>query len=189
LVDARECASMLHFAALDLTVENYRAACGQHRSRFRRETLRSVSASTDCSVPFNHSPESAVMTTRSSSIASRKDQLDGRTLGAKRRRELIAGYVSVLGGADQINSVQMAHVERVAELAVLAEQLRAKAMRGEADGAGELSALVRLESTIARGERLLGLKPGHSKPAAKSLAEHLAQRAARAAGASSGEAA
>jgi len=62
-------------------------------------------------------------------------------------------------------------------------------MRGEADGAGELSALVRLESTISRGERLLGLKPGLSKPVAKSLAEHLAQRAARAAGASSGEAA
>jgi hypothetical protein len=35
LVDARECAPKLRFALVDLTDENFRAACGQHGDRIR----------------------------------------------------------------------------------------------------------------------------------------------------------
>jgi len=69
--------------------------------------------------------------------------LDGRTLVARRRRELIAIYAR-LGGAARSAKANGSIFER-RELTALAEQSRARAMREGASGAGELTAMVRLE--------------------------------------------
>lgn len=106
-------------------------------------------------------------------------QLDGRTSIARRQRALANAFIVALGGLDRVSAVQMANVKRAAELIALAEATRARLMRADATGAGELTALIRLEGTASRAQRALGIKLGTSEPM-PTLAEHLAKRAARA---------
>lgn len=112
---------------------------------------------------------------------SRGGVVDGRSAVGRRRRELIRIYTAALGGPTALTDGQLIDIRRAAELVSLAEQARAKAMRQGTGGAGELSALIRLESTAARAQRALGLKPGTAnaplpwRPSNGRLARSLAQ--------------
>ena len=79
----------------------------------------------------------------------------------QRRRELIDGYVAALGGADRVNAIQMVEIERVVDMSLLAEAMRARALRGEAIDIGEL---VRLEGAVSRVIRSLNLPPPGAAP-------------------------
>lgn len=118
---------------------------------------------------------------------SRGGTLDRRTLVARRRRELIYVYSAALGGPAGLSEGQLIDIRRAAELVALAEAARARAMRDGLTGAAEMSAMIRLESTAARAVRVLNITAGGaSKP--RSLADHIAARAAKAAGEPPGEA-
>jgi hypothetical protein len=86
--------------------------------------------------------------------------LGGRPPGInRRRRELVASFVEALGG--RISPVQKVEVERCASLLILAEDMRAKAFRGENVSISDLS---RLEGTCLRALQRLNLPPpGPSK--------------------------
>jgi hypothetical protein len=125
-------------------------------------------------------------------VAERKPSkggvLDGRTLVARRRRELIDIYADALGGPAGLSAGQLIDIRKAAELTALAEAARGKAMREGLTDAAEMSAMVRLESTAARAVRALNITAaGASKP--RSLADHIAARAAKAASEPPGEAA
>jgi len=107
---------------------------------------------------------------------------------ARRQRALANAFVVALGGLPRVSALQMADVKRAAELIALAEACRARIMRDGAAAPAELTALTRLEGTASRAQRALGIKPGASEPKV-TLAQHLANRAARAAERPSGEAA
>jgi hypothetical protein len=114
--------------------------------------------------------------------------LDGRTLVARRRRELIDIYAAALGGAATLSEGQQIDIRKAAELTALAESARARAMREGASGAGELTAMVRLEGMAARAVRALNIKPGAGEPKSPSIAEYAARKAAeKAANKPSGE--
>ena len=114
--------------------------------------------------------------------------LDGRTLVARRRRELIAVYSDALGGAAALSEGQLIDIRKAAELTALAEQARARAMRQGTADASELSAMIRLESTAARAVRALNIKPGTNQLKPPSIAEYVARKAAeKAAGKPAGD--
>lgn len=116
-------------------------------------------------------------------IAERKPSkggaVDGRTLVARRRRELITTFANALGGAAGLTEGQSIDVARAAELTALAEQARARALREGTGDAAELSAMIRLESTAARAVRGLGLpRAGANQAKPESIVEYAARRAA-----------
>lgn len=114
--------------------------------------------------------------------------LDGRTLVARRRRELIEIYAKALGGSLALSEGQLIDIRKAAELTALAEQARARAMREGTADASDISAMVRLESTASRAVRALNIDPTAGAPKPKSLAEHAARKAAeRAASKPAGE--
>jgi hypothetical protein len=81
--------------------------------------------------------------------------LGGRPLGInRRRRELVATFVQALGG--RVSPVTMLEIERTAGLTLLAQEMRAKALRGEVI---DITDLTRLEGTLDRAIRRLGIKP------------------------------
>jgi hypothetical protein len=154
-----------------------------------------VFASAHWSVPNIISSESPQMSPTSSAARhqsadrapSRGGVLDGRTLVARRRRELIAIYVAALGGPAALSEGQQIDIRKAAELTALAEAARARAMREGATGAGELTAMVRLEGMAARAVRALNIKAGAAQPKPPSLADYVASRRAEAAGKPAGD--
>jgi hypothetical protein len=66
----------------------------------------------------------------------------------------VNSYVQALGG--RVSPVQMVEIERAASLTLLAQNMRAAALRGEAI---EISDLTRLDGTLDRAIRRLGIKP------------------------------
>jgi hypothetical protein len=122
------------------------------------------------------------MPPRSTAIADRKPSkggaVDRRTLIAHRRQELIDIYIAALGGPASLSEGQRLDIRKAAELTALAEQARARAMREGASGAGELTAMVRLEGMAARAVRALNIKAGANQPKAESFAEYVARKAA-----------
>ena len=107
-----------------------------------------------------------------------KGTIDGRTLVARRRRELIEIYAKALGGASALSEGQLVDIRKAAELTSLAEQSRARAMRGIMN-AGEISAMIRLEGTASRAVRALNIQQSAVRSNLPSPAEYLAQRAIR----------
>jgi hypothetical protein len=148
-----------------------------------------VFASARWTVPFINSLESPQMSPTSSAARhqsadrapSRGGVLDGRTLVARRRRELIEIYTIAMGGPASLGPGQKIDVRKAAELTALAEAARARAMREGATGAGELTAMVRLEGMAARAVRALNIKPQTAQPK-PSLADYVASKRAEAAG-------
>jgi hypothetical protein len=107
---------------------------------------------------------------------SRGGILDGRSQTARRRRELIDVYTAALGGPAALSAGQEIDIRKAAELTALAEAARARAMRDGTGDAGEISAMVRLESTAARAVRSLNIKTALAKT--PSIAEYAARKAA-----------
>ena len=68
----------------------------------------------------------------------------------------------------------MVEIERAASLTLLAQNMRAAALRGEAI---EISDLTRLEGTLDRAIRRLGIKPGATAAPVMDLLDHAAKRA------------
>lgn len=104
--------------------------------------------------------------------------IDGRTRLARRIRELSASYLVALGG---IASPELRdRCERAAQLVVISEDVRRKAVTGSID----LDALVRIENTAQRAVDRLGLdrKPAFDDGASE-LDRYLQRRAAESEGA------
>jgi hypothetical protein len=111
--------------------------------------------------------------------------LDGRTLVARRRRELIDVYTAALGVAAALTESQRVAVRKAAELTALSEQARADAMRQGISDPIRLSAMIRLESTATRAVKALGIKPGERK--LRTIDDYLQERAAKAASKPAGD--
>jgi hypothetical protein len=94
---------------------------------------------------------------------SKGGAVDGRTLVARRRRELIDVYTAALGGLAALTEGQQLDIRRAAELTALAEQARARALREGTGDAAELSAMIRLEGMAARAVRALDLPKAGGK--------------------------
>jgi hypothetical protein len=96
--------------------------------------------------------------------------VDGRSKLMRRRRDLIALFVAELGG--DVSAAGMLEVIRAADATAIAENYRARALRGEAI---VLDDLVRLENAAARAVKALGNKrqPRDGGPTlAEIIAEH-----------------
>jgi len=64
--------------------------------------------------------------------------MDGRTLVAKRCRQLIETYNTARGGPEAISDGQRIDIRKAAEITALAEQAPAKALREGVTGPGGL---------------------------------------------------
>jgi hypothetical protein len=109
----------------------------------------------------------------------RKGDMDGRTSAAQRIRKVAQAFAADLGGAEKLSPAVMVKVRRAAELVVAAEELRAKAMRGELTTDVGLLALVRLEGLADRSVRRLRLEHKREQNASPDLAAYLAGSAPR----------
>jgi len=94
----------------------------------------------------------------------RRKRIDGRTVLARRSRELAAAFAAALGG--QLTEVQSAAVQRAAEMIALCEVARAEAIRA---GRPDPDGLVRLESAASRALRQLGLRSTPQRAAGPTL--------------------
>ena len=86
---------------------------------------------------------------------------DGRSVLMRRRRDLFAIYLAAFGGEATVSAATMLDVRRAADAVALAEENRARALRGETI---VLDDLVRLENAAARAVRALGLKKNTVQP-------------------------
>jgi hypothetical protein len=84
----------------------------------------------------------------------RKMVISARTALGRRMKDLAEGYALRLGGWSALTVGQAAAVRQAAELACLAEQARADALR---NGCVDPVGLARLEGVATRAERRLGL--------------------------------
>jgi hypothetical protein len=92
-----------------------------------------------------------------------------------RRHALVDGYVAALGGADRVGTLVMVEIERCVDMTLLAEGMRAKALRGEAIDIGDLT---RLEGAVSRVIRSLNIPPpGAAPPGDDAWRKFLAQHA------------
>lgn len=98
--------------------------------------------------------------------------LDGRSSEARRYRDLCAGFADALAGEGALTEAQRVAVRRAAELTVIAEQQRARALRGEPV---DPLALVRLEGMVARAVRALGIPAERQPKRRRSLLAALAE--------------
>jgi hypothetical protein len=106
-----------------------------------------------------------------------RERVDRRTRAGRRVAALIAEITDALGG--EIDGVTKAQVERIAELTVAAEALRADAIAGRADWYN----LGRIESECRRawrelGAPLSGLRPEKPAPGVALLEERFERRQA-----------
>jgi hypothetical protein len=106
--------------------------------------------------------------------------LNGNTAQARRFRDLLEALLQQLG--NPTDPIRQAEAVAAASAMVIAEDARAKALRGEPV---DLDALVRLENTASRAFRKLGRAVMTKAP---TLAEYSASRKAAAAGAADAEA-
>lgn len=95
--------------------------------------------------------------------------VDGRSKLMRRRRDLIALFVAELGG--DVSATGMLEVIRAADATAIAENYRARALRGEAI---VLDDLVRLENAATRAVKALGNKR-QPRDAGPTLAEIIAE--------------
>jgi hypothetical protein len=91
----------------------------------------------------------------------RKKAIASRNQVIHRRRELIDGYIAELGGIERVTALVRVEIERVADMMLLAEGMRGKALRGEAIDIGDL---MRLEGVVSRLIRSLGLPAPGAAP-------------------------
>jgi hypothetical protein len=102
----------------------------------------------------------------------RRSGPDGRTQGARRLKALIVSYSADLG---ELNQVDKALVRTAAVLTLKLEIIENDLAAGKPVDADEL---IRLASTSRRALAAVSAKAVDRKPAAMTLADHLAKRAA-----------
>jgi hypothetical protein len=96
------------------------------------------------------------------------ESLDGRTIAARRARELAQGFQAELGVA--LTATQRLAVERAAVLVALAEDTKARRLAG--DIGISLDDVVRVDNAAARAVKALGIKPG-AAPKPPSIHEYV----------------
>ena len=104
----------------------------------------------------------------------RKMVISARTALGRRMKDLAEGYALRLGGWSALTVGQAAAVRQAAELACLAEQARADALR---NGCVDPVGLARLEGVATRAERRLGLPKEARGPITRTLADILREGA------------
>lgn len=107
-----------------------------------------------------HSSAAKASTTNRSKVTNSPQFVagaDNRSPWARRRRDLVDAFVAALGGIEKLSEVHLTDVRRAAELTVIAEQARAKALT-EGAAAFDLTGIVRAEGAASRAVRALGLK-------------------------------
>jgi hypothetical protein len=100
--------------------------------------------------------------------------VDGRSLIARRYRDIMSAIASDQGGADRLSETRLQLIRRFAAAACLAEQLEARLARGEQIDIQEHSLIV---STMVRVAQRIGLDRV-PRDIAPSLTEYLEQVAA-----------
>jgi hypothetical protein len=101
--------------------------------------------------------------------------VDGRSLIARRYRDIMSAIVSDQGGADRLSETRLQLIRRFAAAACLAEQLEARLARGEQIDIQEHALLV---STMVRVAQRIGVDRV-PRDLAPSLTEYLKQGVAR----------
>ena len=86
--------------------------------------------------------------------------IDRRSTGGRRYQDLIDSFAGALGGEAALTETQQIAVRRAAELTMLAERARNKALCGEPVD----PLLCRLEGMTARAVRALGINNNNSEP-------------------------
>jgi hypothetical protein len=112
-----------------------------------------------------------------SRISNGRDLLpnvDGRSLVARRYRDIMCSVASDQGGAEQLSEARLQLIRRFSATSVLAEQMEARLARGEQIDIQEYSLLV---STMVRVIQRLGIDRV-ARDVEPSLAEYLEQVAA-----------
>lgn len=100
--------------------------------------------------------------------------LDGRTLAARRIRDLAVTYTAALGGAEGLSPIERENVLKAAQLTVTAEDMRRRSLKGEAV---DIASLVKLENLASRAVRTLNLGGKRTVPQ-QDLRSYLASKAA-----------
>ena len=91
--------------------------------------------------------------------AAAKYRKPNQTRAARQRKDLIADFVTALGGPERVTAILMRDIARAADLMALCEHERARALRGEDVSITNLS---RLEGACDRAVRRLRL-PEHQR--------------------------
>ena len=95
--------------------------------------------------------------------------VDGRSLIARRYRDIVSAVASDQGGTEQLSEARLQLIRRFSAAAVLAELMEARLARGEQINIQEYSVLV---STMVRVAQRIGIDR-ISRDVAPSLAEYL----------------
>ena len=101
--------------------------------------------------------------------------VDGRSIIARRYRDIVAALVSDQGGAEHLSEARLQLIRRFSAASVLAEQMEARIVRDEQINIQEYSLLV---STAVRIAQRIGLDRV-PRDVAPSLAEYLKQGSAK----------
>jgi hypothetical protein len=99
--------------------------------------------------------------------------IDGRCPSARRYRDLVAAFEAEIGG--NLTEVERGLVKQAAALTLRSEQMQADIVNGNPVDA---DALIRISSTAKRILGAIGEKATKRNPAAPSLHDHVARRAA-----------
>jgi hypothetical protein len=121
--------------------------------------------------------DAATMTTEAASKEGKPEpafRKPNQTRAGRQRQEMVAGYIAALGGADRISPIQMADIERAADLVMLAQTVRAALAAGVKV---TINDLVKLEGAADRAVRRLNLPPNAAAPV-MGLHDIVARRAA-----------
>jgi hypothetical protein len=116
-----------------------------------------------------------------SRISNGRDVLpdvDGRSVVARRYRDIICAVISDQGGAEHLSEARLQLIRRFSAASVLSEQIEARLARGEQIDIREYSLLV---STIVRVARRIGIER-HARNFTPSLEQYLSNSKANGAG-------
>jgi hypothetical protein len=80
--------------------------------------------------------------------------LDGRSAGARRFRDLVSAFIADVGGIGNCSEIKLALLRRLAATSVLAEQIEAQVLNG---GAIDIGEYCNLASTTVRISSRVGL--------------------------------
>ena len=104
--------------------------------------------------------------------------VDGRSVVARRYRDIIGAVVSDQGGAEHLSEARLQLIRRFSAASVLAEQMEARLARGEEINIQEYSLLV---STMVRVAQRIGIER-RARNVTPSLGQYLSNKKANGAG-------
>jgi hypothetical protein len=104
--------------------------------------------------------------------------VDGRSVVARRYRDIIGAVVSDQGGAEHLSESRLQLIRRFSAASVLAEQMEARLARGEQINIQEYSLLV---STMVRVAQRIGIER-RARNVTPSLGQYLSNKKAHGAG-------